>query len=165
VHLVGFIIRGYNSLIRRDSNRPFLSNLSASSFHVIPRCQCIHIPVTLLDPIIFSRVCILSHTAADSMVVLASAAIATLLSEQICAPQDCHHFSLRHWSRFPFATHSLFPYIFILARLNNVVLFETSLLACIRRKALRTLTEVVIAKYCPTMNTCFSCEKKSCNRL
>jgi hypothetical protein len=63
----------------------------------------------LLDPAILSVVCILSHTAADSMVVLASATIATLLSEQLCAPQDCHHFSLKYWSSFPVATHSPFP--------------------------------------------------------
>jgi hypothetical protein len=50
---------------------------------------------------------------------------------------------------------------FFPARLNNVVLFGTSLLARIRRKALRTPTEVLIAKYWPTMNTRPSCEKKN----
>ena len=110
-----------------------------------------------ITPNLFSRVCILSHTTVDSMVVLASAATATLLSEQICAPQGCHHVSLKHRSTFPVATHFLFPYLSFLARLNNVVLFGNSLLARKRRKALRT--EVLIAKYWPTMNTRSSCEK------
>lgn len=40
--------------------------------------------VTILDPLSFSSACILSHTRANLVVVFASAAVAALLSEQIC---------------------------------------------------------------------------------
>jgi hypothetical protein len=90
-----------NSLVRRETLVPFLANLSASSFPGFPWCPGIYTKVTLLDPITFSSAFILSHSRDDLLVVFISAAIAALLSEQICilvsfcAPQDCLHFSLK----------------------------------------------------------------------
>jgi len=62
---------------------PSLANVSASSFPGIPWRPGIRTKVTLLEPLSFSSACMLSHTRADSLVVIASAAIDTLLSEQI----------------------------------------------------------------------------------
>jgi hypothetical protein len=42
-----------------------------------------HNQVTLLDPLSFSRACVLSYIRADTVVVFSSAAVAALLSEQM----------------------------------------------------------------------------------
>jgi len=85
-----------------------------------PIYQLLHLPVfhdakvsilkCPLQPHSFSSTRILFHTRADSVVDFVGAAIAVLLSEQkcilcpimffnkriLCAPKDCHHFSLKH---------------------------------------------------------------------
>jgi len=43
-----------------------------------------HTEVTLLDPLNFPNACLLSLAGADSVVVFAGAAVAALLSDQIC---------------------------------------------------------------------------------
>ena len=63
---------------------PYLVNLSVSSFPGIPQYPGIHAKVTLLNPLGCSSACILSNTRADLVVSFASAAISTLLPEQIC---------------------------------------------------------------------------------
>ena len=60
-----------------------LANLS-SAFPGIPCCLGVRTKVSFLDPLNFYSTYILFHTRADLVVVFASAAIAALLSEQIC---------------------------------------------------------------------------------
>ena len=97
-----------NSLVRRDLISPFLGQF-IDFFISWDCCLGIRTKESLLDPLSFSSTCILLHTRADSVVIFA---VLQLLSyyqsryvisfllhhrqKEFCAPEDCHHFGLKH---------------------------------------------------------------------
>jgi hypothetical protein len=73
-----------SSLITGIVLAPSLANLSASSFFSIPWYLRSYSKVMLLGPLSFTSACLHFQTKANSVMVLASATVAGLLSEQMC---------------------------------------------------------------------------------
>ena len=110
--------RDANSWSEGNPLVPSLANLSTSSLSGIPRCPGIHTKVTLSHLVLLALAyphqsqfvdgfCKCCYCCPFIRADMYSRSRYVLRQGEICAPQDCHHFSLKHCRELPIGILSL----------------------------------------------------------